>query len=79
MYSIIIEPCEEGGFLTTCPLLQGCFAEGDTYIDTIKNIEGVIRVFIEIMQVHGNPLPVVPIETIQHDARFYLPLLVPLS
>ena len=43
LYPIIIEPCEEGGFFAKCPALQGVHAEGETYSETLENIESVIR------------------------------------
>ena len=41
--SIIIEPCEEGGYFARYPSLQGCYAEGDTYGETIDNIIKVVE------------------------------------
>ena len=46
--SIIIEPCEEGGFFARYPLIQGCYAEGETYGEVIDNITAVIEGYIEI-------------------------------
>ncbi len=42
LYPITVEPCEEGGFFASCPTLQGCHAEGDTYGEVIDNIRDVI-------------------------------------
>ncbi len=46
-FPIIIETLEEGGFLADCPAIQGCRAEGETYSETIENIQDVIKVQIE--------------------------------
>ncbi len=47
LYPIIIEPCEEGGFFAKCSTLQGVHAQGETYAETLKNIESVIRAVAE--------------------------------
>jgi len=44
---VIIEPCEEGGYFATCPALQGCHAEGETYLDALENIQDIIRIHLE--------------------------------
>lgn len=53
VFPIIIEPLEEGGFLANCPLLQGCRAEGNTYSETIENIQDVIKIHIEAREANG--------------------------
>jgi predicted RNase H-like HicB family nuclease len=54
---IEIELLDEGGFLATCPILQGCHAEGDSVANAMENVEDVARNLIELMQVDGVPLP----------------------
>ena len=46
--SVIIEACDEGGFFARYPLLQGCYAEGETYGETIDNIIAVIENHLDI-------------------------------
>jgi len=48
LYSVVIEPCKEGGYFADCPVLQGCHAEGETYAKVIENIGDVIKAHIEI-------------------------------
>ena len=45
-FSIIIEKDEEGYF-ASCPELQGCYSQGDTYEEAIENIKDAIRLHIE--------------------------------
>ena len=52
LYPIVIEACEEGGYFADCPVLQGCHAEGETYVEVIENIEDVIKAHIEIREKH---------------------------
>ena len=51
-----VEPQEEGGYLATCPDLQGCHAEGDTVAGALENVEDVARVIIELCLEKGLPL-----------------------
>lgn len=46
IYPIVVEPCEEGGFFASCPVLQGCHADGETYGEVIDNIREVIRMHV---------------------------------
>jgi len=43
---IIIEK-DEDGYFASCPVLQGCYTQGDTYEEAIENIEDAIRLHIE--------------------------------
>ncbi|MBM4402578.1 MAG: type II toxin-antitoxin system HicB family antitoxin, partial [Candidatus Cloacimonetes bacterium] len=35
----VIKPAEEGGFYAYCPLLPGCASQGETYAETVANIQ----------------------------------------
>ena len=52
-----VEPLEEGGYLATCPDLQGCHAEGNTIAEALENVEDVARIIIELCLEKGLPLP----------------------
>ena len=45
-FPIIIEN-DIDGYTASCPSLQGCYAQGTTYEEVVKNIEDVIRLHIE--------------------------------
>lgn len=47
LYPIIIEPCEEGGFFAKCPSIQGAHAQGETYAETLDNLESVMKIMLE--------------------------------
>ena len=53
----IIKPAEEGGYYAYCPLLPGCVSQGETYPETVKNIEDAIKGYIETMIECGDLLP----------------------
>jgi len=46
-FNIILEPAEEGGFNVIVPALDGCFTQGDTEEEAIKNAKEAIRVYLE--------------------------------
>lgn len=48
-FTVVLEPCEEGGFLVTCPALPGCISEGDTKKEAIENIKDAIALYIRAM------------------------------
>ncbi|HOC78406.1 MAG TPA: type II toxin-antitoxin system HicB family antitoxin [Methanofastidiosum sp.] len=53
---IIIEKDSEGYF-AYCPEIQGCYTQGSTYEEVIKNIKDVIKLHLEEMREAGQKLP----------------------
>lgn len=43
---IVIERDEEGYFVS-CPVLQGCYSQGETYEEAVENIKDAIRLHLE--------------------------------
>lgn len=42
-FRVLIEQDEDGIFVASVPSLQGCYTEGDTFEETIKNAKDVIK------------------------------------
>ena len=57
-YKVIIEQDEDGLFVASCPALQGCYTEGETYEEALENIKAAIRLHIEARRELGEPVPV---------------------
>lgn len=55
-YRIIVEQDEDGVFVVSVPALQGCYTEGNTYEEAMKNIQDVIKLHITERKPRG-PLP----------------------
>lgn len=36
-----------GGFVISCPILQGCYTQGETIDEALKNIKEVIEICLE--------------------------------
>lgn len=56
-FTIIIEPCEEGGYFAMCPAFPGCHVECETYEETIDEMKKAIEAFIADYIQENEPLP----------------------
>ncbi len=45
-FSIVIEK-DENGYFAFCPEIQGCYTQGDTYEEALKNIKDAIRLNVK--------------------------------
>lgn len=45
-FPIIIEQ-DDDGYFATCPELQGCYSQGDTYEEAISNIKDAINLHLQ--------------------------------
>jgi predicted RNase H-like HicB family nuclease len=46
-FNVILEPAEEGGFNVNVPALDGCFTQGDTEEEALKNAKEAILCYLE--------------------------------
>ncbi len=46
-FPVFIEKDEDGFFVAECPVLKGCFTQGKTLDEALKNIEEVIEMCVE--------------------------------
>ena len=53
---IIVEQ-DANGFYVTCPLLQGCYSQGATYEEAVKNIKDAIRLHLEDRRANHESVP----------------------
>lgn len=57
-YELIIYWSEEDqAFIAEAPELPGCAADGKTYQAALKNVEVIIREWIETAKAEGRPIP----------------------
>lgn len=45
-FSVVVEKDKEGYF-AYCPELQGCYTQGNSYEETLKNIKDAIQLHVE--------------------------------
>ena len=53
---IIVESDPDGCFVS-CPALQGCYSQGETYEEAVENIKDAIRLHIEDRLADGEEIP----------------------
>jgi len=56
-FPVILQPDETGGFVVDCPVLEGCYSQGDTIDETLANIREAIELCIEEMEARGETVP----------------------
>jgi len=53
----IIVESDEDGYFVSCPALQGCYSQGDTYEAAVANIKDAIRLHLEDRLASGEEVP----------------------
>jgi len=48
---------DSDGYFVSCPVLQGCYSQGDTYEQAVENIKDAIRLHIEDRLASGEEIP----------------------
>ena len=55
-FSVVIEG-DRDGFFAHCPELQGCYTQGKTYDEALRNIHDAVRLHLEDRLENGEPIP----------------------
>ena len=55
-FAVVIER-DEDGYVATCPQLQGCYTQGETFEEAMANIEDAIRLHVEDRLACGESIP----------------------
>ena len=53
----IIVEADSDGFFASCPTLQGCYSQGDTYEEAVENIKDAIKLHIADRLADGEEIP----------------------
>ena len=53
----IIVEADADGYFVSCPALQGCYSQGDTYEEGVANIKDAIRLHIDDRLAEGQEIP----------------------
>lgn len=56
-YTVIIHDAEEGGYWVEVPALPGCFSQGETMEEALRNIEEAIALHLEALAEEGIDAP----------------------
>ena len=57
LYPVLVRPGESGKLIAECPLIEGCFSQGDTINEALENIREAIELCIEVMIQRGETPP----------------------
>lgn len=55
-FPVLIER-DEDGYFASCPSLQGCFTQGDTYEEAVANLKEAIQLHVEDRLACGEEIP----------------------
>ncbi|GAB6274910.1 MAG: hypothetical protein STSR0004_17750 [Peptococcaceae bacterium] len=55
-FSVIVEK-DSHGYFAFCPELQGCYTQGDTYEEVLKNIKDAVHLYVEDGIKNGEEIP----------------------
>ncbi|GBC96363.1 hypothetical protein HRbin16_02165 [bacterium HR16] len=56
-YTVIIHDAEEGGYWVEVPALPGCFSQGESMEEALRNIEEAIAVHLDALTEEGKSAP----------------------
>jgi predicted RNase H-like HicB family nuclease len=57
-FTVVVEKDEDGLYVASVPLLQGCYTQGETYEEALENIKDAIKLHIEARRALGEPVPI---------------------
>ena len=56
-FTVVVERDEDGVYIASCPAIQGCYTQGDTYEEAIENLKDAIQLHIEARRQVGEEIP----------------------
>ena len=57
----IVVEADADGYFVSCPALQGCYSQGDSYEEAVQNIKDAIRLHVEDRLADGEEIPQVSV------------------
>jgi len=57
VYTVELEPAEEGGFVVSVPALPGCYTQGETYEEALAMAKDAIALWVRTLARQGKPIP----------------------
>jgi len=56
-FPVVLQPDKEGGFVVDCPVLEGCYSQGETVDEALANIREAIELCVQDMEDRGETVP----------------------
>jgi predicted RNase H-like HicB family nuclease len=57
-FTVVVEKDEDGLYVASVPLLQGCYTQGETYEEAMENIKDAIKLHIEARRALRESIPI---------------------
>jgi predicted RNase H-like HicB family nuclease len=48
---------DENGYIAYCPQLQGCYVQGDSYEEAVKNLQDAMKLHVDDRLAQNEPVP----------------------
>lgn len=55
---VVIEQDEDEVYIASCPALEGCYTQGNTFEEALENIKDVIKMCLEELKEEGKEVEV---------------------
>ena len=56
-YSVVVHCAEEGGFWVDVPALPGCYSQGESVDESLRNAAEAIELYLEALRDEGRDAP----------------------
>ena len=56
-YSVVVHHAEEGGFWVDVPALPGCYSQGESVDESLRNAAEAIELYLEALRDEGRDAP----------------------
>jgi len=56
-YTVVLETEKDGGFVVSVPALPGCFTQGDSRDEALRNAREAIAAYVEELRARGDEIP----------------------
>jgi len=56
-YSVVVHEADEGGFWVEVPALPGCYSQGESVDEALRNVREAISLYLETLRDEGKDAP----------------------
>ncbi|MBF8266997.1 MAG: hypothetical protein HW388_505 [Dehalococcoidia bacterium] len=56
-FAVVMEK-DQNGYFVSCPQLQGCYTQGQTFEEALENIKDAIKLHVEDRLANKEPIPI---------------------
>ncbi len=64
-YAVVLEKGEDGYIVAHVPALRGCWSQGKTRAEAVRNIREAIELYVESLIAHDEPVPAEDLELVE--------------